>query len=270
MNATIAMEPSRRRLAICLLIAAALHTVVALNVDVPARHGRSPPPAIDLILAAPGTDVGGSHAPAIGQQPAVPLESEASALAANDGDRLSDDPASARSEPHDADEPAAATGDVPANRQTPVPPSSLLAGRSAAEIARAITDLDAERGNESASKRVRRLSGVPPADSDLAYYLESWHRKVERVGRINYPGEAKAKRLTGSLRLLVAVAADGALREVRVIASSGHAVLDEAALRIVRLAAPFSPFSPGMRESIDLLEIEHTWQFRRDRLLPAL
>ena len=118
------------------------------------------------------------------------------------------------------------------------------------------------------SPRVRRLTGPPSGDPELAYYLDSWRRKVERVGNINYPNEARTRGLSGTLRLLVAIDPDGALKDVRVLASSGHAVLDEGAVRIVHLAAPFSPFTKNMRDRVDVLEIERTWRFRNDRLTP--
>ena len=111
--------------------------------------------------------------------------------------------------------------------------------------------------------RVRRVTGTTPATPQLSYYFEAWRRKVERVGNLNYPDAARARRLYGSLRLLVAITPDGALANIRVLESSGHPVLDDAAVRIVRLAAPFAPFPPEMRRNTDVLEIVRTWQFRR-------
>lgn len=127
------------------------------------------------------------------------------------------------------------------------------------EVARAGED------RPGASGRVRRVTGVSPASPELSYYFEAWRRKVERVGNLNYPEAARARSLYGSLRLLVAIVPDGSLRDVRVLESSGHRVLDDAALRIVRLAAPFAPFPPEMRRDTDVLEIVRTWQFRASR-----
>ena len=115
------------------------------------------------------------------------------------------------------------------------------------------------------SSRIRRVTGVSPASPELSYYFEAWRRKVERVGNLNYPDAARARSLYGSLRLLVAIVPDGTLRDVRVLESSGHRVLDDAALRIVRMAAPFAPFPPEMRRNTDVLEIVRTWQFRASR-----
>jgi protein TonB len=84
------------------------------------------------------------------------------------------------------------------------------------------------------------------------------------VGNLNYPEEARRKQLYGDLTLLVTIRPDGSLKEVKVMRSSGHQVLDDAAMRIVRLAAPYPPFPAEMRKSTDLLEIVRSWQFRRN------
>lgn len=130
-----------------------------------------------------------------------------------------------------------------------------------ADALRQIVNLDA--GNLASSPRVRRIVEGRTQTAEDTWYLESWRRKVERIGRLNYPEQARANRLYGSLRLLVAIEPDGTLRDVQVVESSGHRVLDEAAVRIVRLAAPYAPFPPGMREHTDVLEIVRTWQFRK-------
>lgn len=85
---------------------------------------------------------------------------------------------------------------------------------------------------------------------------------MERVGKLNYPAEARRRDITGSLRLLVVIDADGALADVRLVESSGQAILDDAALRIVRLAAPFAPFPPSIRALADTVEIERVWRFQ--------
>jgi protein TonB len=99
---------------------------------------------------------------------------------------------------------------------------------------------------------------------DSAAYEEAWRSKVERIGNLNYPDEARRQGLSGSLILDVAIRADGSLAEVKVQRSSGSKVLDDGAIRIVRLAAPFAPLPPSIRERTDLLHIVRTWQFESD------
>ena len=130
-----------------------------------------------------------------------------------------------------------------------------------AATVRQIAALDAR--DPAGQPRIRRIVEGRTQTAEDDWYLESWRRKVERIGRLNYPGQARAKSLYGSLRLLVAIEPDGTLRDVRVVDSSGHKVLDEAAVRIVRLAAPYAPFPPGMRENTDVLEIVRTWRFQK-------
>ena len=91
-----------------------------------------------------------------------------------------------------------------------------------------------------------------------------WRQKCERIGAINYP----AGQLEGEVLILVSILSDGTLEEVRVLKSSGHRQLDQAALATVRQAAPFQPFNVEMRKSYDRLEFTRWWQFskRRTRL----
>ena len=81
------------------------------------------------------------------------------------------------------------------------------------------------------------------------------------MGNLNYPEEAKRRKLYGNLTLQVALRADGSVERVRVLRSSGFDLLDEAAVRIVELAAPFSPFPPAIRAKSDILDITRTWRF---------
>jgi protein TonB len=99
-----------------------------------------------------------------------------------------------------------------------------------------------------------------------ANYMTEWVKKVERVGNLNYPDEARRAGISGKLMLDVALNADGSVRDIRILRPSGHAVIDEAAIRIVNLAAPFAPFPPEIRKNADILHITRTWEFSTDRL----
>ena len=94
-----------------------------------------------------------------------------------------------------------------------------------------------------------------------AAYMEAWRAKVERVGNLNYPDEARRRGLSGSLILDVALNADGSVNDIVIRHSSGESVLDDAATRIVMLAAPFAPLPQNIREDTDILHITRTWQF---------
>ncbi len=109
--------------------------------------------------------------------------------------------------------------------------------------------------------RKRQLSAEATREARDAHYLDAFRRQVERVGNQNYPSLAKARKMFGDVRLLVAIKANGSLHDVRVLKSSGHRILDDAAIRSVKLSAPFDPFSAELKRDADILEIIRTWRF---------
>ena len=141
--------------------------------------------------------------------------------------------------------------------------SQLLASTQQ-EIDRLTAELD--RRTLSASKQNRRKAvNASTQEYQYASYLEAWRKKVERIGNLNYPDEAKRRKLYGNLLMHVAVKADGSIERIRIVRSSGHKILDDAALRIVRLSAPFAAFPPEIRKEVDILDITRTWQFMDGR-----
>ena len=127
-----------------------------------------------------------------------------------------------------------------------------------------IAALNAEirRKLEAQSQRPRRkFISASTREYKYAAYMEAWRAKVERVGNLNYPDEARRKRLTGSLILDVALNADGSINQITVRRSSGSKILDDAAINIVNLSSPFAPFPEQIRKETDILHITRTWQF---------
>ena len=92
-------------------------------------------------------------------------------------------------------------------------------------------------------------------------YMREWVKKVERVGNLNYPDQARREGLSGKLRMDVTLNADGTVRNITISQPSGQPVLDEAARRIVNQAAPFAPFPPEILKEADILHITRTWVF---------
>ena len=109
----------------------------------------------------------------------------------------------------------------------------------------------------------RKFVGARAAEYRFAQYVDSWRQRIERVGTLNYPEEAKARKLYGSLQLTVAIKADGEVESVEINRSSGHRVLDQAAVRIVKLASPFERFPANIKADTDILHITRTWTFTR-------
>lgn len=124
-----------------------------------------------------------------------------------------------------------------------------------------------ERSSAYAQRTRRKAISTATREYRYASYMEAWRRKVERIGNLNYPRQARELGLFGSLILHVAVRADGSIEGIRVVRSSGHDVLDQAAIRIVELSAPFAEFPPDIRRETDVLDITRTWQFQRNNQL---
>ena len=105
--------------------------------------------------------------------------------------------------------------------------------------------------------------GARAMEYRFARYVEDWRQKVERVGNANYPEVARTQKLYGSLVLTVAIKADGRIETVEIDRGSGKKILDAAAIKIVELAGPYSPFPPDIRNDTDILYITRTWSFTR-------
>jgi protein TonB len=141
----------------------------------------------------------------------------------------------------------------------PLPTAAQLLTRS---FALASLNAELQQRLDSHAKRPRRkYVSANTREYRYAAYMEAWRAKVERVGNINYPRAARERQLSGNLLLDVAIDPDGSVREVTVRRSSGHKVLDDAAVRIVEMASPYAPFPPNVLEEVDILHITRTWRF---------
>lgn len=149
-------------------------------------------------------------------------------------------------------------------RPTPAPePPRALSGLDLLDSAAAVARIEAQidRDLQELAKRPRKkFIGARAQEYRFAQYVEDWRQKVERIGTLNYPDAARG-RLYGSLLLSVTIRADGSVEKIGVHRSSGHPVLDDAAARIVRMAAPYAPFPPDIRKDYDVIEITRTWTF---------
>ncbi|MDP0588034.1 MAG: TonB family protein [Candidatus Endonucleobacter bathymodioli] len=117
-----------------------------------------------------------------------------------------------------------------------------------------------ERQAYAKRPRIRRLTAASTVQEVGADYKEKWRRKVEKIGNINYPEKARQDKLYGELSIMVAINKDGTLHDIEIVQSSGVSVLDDAAVRTIRLSAPFLPFDDDLKD-YDLLEITRTWRF---------
>lgn len=137
----------------------------------------------------------------------------------------------------------------------------MLPAEASPEVAPFALSEEAERARVRAEQPRELFITANTRESLIAEYLEGWKRKIEKVGTVNFPTEARRRGLTGSPTVEVAIAADGSLQEIKVRKSSGHEALDQAAISILELAAPFDPFPERVRAQYDVLRVAYEWQF---------
>lgn len=114
------------------------------------------------------------------------------------------------------------------------------------------------------NSRIKSVDAVNVHKFQTAIYIQQWQTKVERVGNLNYPSLARKHGFTGKLLLDVGIKYDGSIYEIRVRKSSGFKALDDAAIKIVRLGAPYAPLPPELLKELDVLIISRIWQFSNE------
>ena len=147
------------------------------------------------------------------------------------------------------------------NKSKSLDRSTLIA--ASLEMDRLQAQID-KRQEEYQKRPKRKFIGARTKEYRFAMYVESWRQKVERIGNMNYPEAAKAQKLYGQLRMTVSIKADGSLEGVVIDQKSNYPVLDEAAKRIVELAAPYAVFPEDIKKDTDILSITRTWTFTQD------
>ncbi len=151
--------------------------------------------------------------------------------------------------------------------QKPKPNSLTLLNRSL-EIASLEAQLREKRQIYAKKPRKRRLTALSAKAAADAAYLDAWRSKIETIGNSRY-SELKTRELIGSLRLLVAINPDGTVYKISLLNSSGYKALDDAAIQVVRMAAPFAPFPEELHKNTDILEIIRTWNFEKGKYLSS-
>lgn len=163
-----------------------------------------------------------------------------------------------------APEKTIASSPEPTPAATPAPSGLDLLDQTAS-VARLHAALD-DTERAVAGQPRKRFFGANVKEYRFARYIEDWRLKVERIGTLNYPEQARG-RLYGSLLMSVSIRADGEVIDAHIERSSGQPVFDEAALRIVRLGSPYAPFPPEIRADTDVIVIKRTWTFTRESRL---
>ena len=149
-----------------------------------------------------------------------------------------------------------------AQNEAPAAPNASELMNRGLEIARLEAQISRDWDRYQKRPR-RRFIGARTQEFRFARYIEDWRLKIERIGELNYPQAARDQKLYGSLVVTVSIKSDGVLEKVEINRPSGWKILDEAALHIVKLAAPFAPFPSDITKDTDILSITRTWTFTR-------
>ncbi len=271
--------PSRKRMSKALSVAVVLHVAIILGVrfqPLITEPVKSPPLRVTLDTNAnrlapvePAPEAAANHRGGGNKQatPESPVAVAQRGMNVYNTEAVEEDTREERVEPppEPAVDEALSSSEVPETESPPAPTqkrrlSATSLMRQARQIAMASAGGRIERAN--VSKNNSDNHGTSTKFSVREAYIRDWVRKVQQWGNRNFPDEARRGGLTGSLTLSVTLRSDGSVTQMSLMRSSGHDVLDQAAQRIVRLAAPYSPFPESLtKEYGHTLTIKRTWQF---------
>ena len=153
--------------------------------------------------------------------------------------------------------------------QTEIREAQMATAWQSDEISSLEARLAAKKQAYAKRPKVRTVATISTKYDRDAAYVDAFRSRVEEIGNKNYPDEAKRRNLQGHVRLLVAILPSGRVKEIVVLKSSGHRVLDQAAQQSVRLAEPFMPFPMSIRKDTDILQVIRTWKFSSADVMTA-
>ena len=258
------------RMAMTLFFAIALHAMIILGItfglhddtppenilptlDITVSNRRTPPPDEADYLAQTSQDGGGNTTERVRPTQAIPEQAPAVKPQ--------------QAAPAPAQVVTTSVAEKKHQQEDKVIPETIKPDLSATDlIERSMEMINLnEQLNESMQAYAQRPRHIYVSartqEFKYANYMSEWVKKVERVGNLNYPDDARRKGLSGKLIMDVTMNADGTVRNINILRPSGHSVIDEAAIRIVNLAAPFPPFPDEILKDADILHITRTWEF---------
>ncbi len=272
------------RLSFTIFVAAALHALIIFGIGFTHDRGNKVAPTLNITLATHDAKTPPDKADFIAQhnQQASGTASEVKELTATDRAELQDTqirdispvPQRKASEEQRPDQQVLITkADAKHHmdsKKKVSPTNEHSEKRSGEEMDTPLVDpefaslqakLDRLKQDLAKQPRIRRLTSVSTRASYDAEYLNAWAQKVEQVGNDNFPEAALRDEIFGSLRLSVLIQPNGIVEDIEILQSSGHTILDEAAVQIVKMASPFRAFPKEIRKKADKLEIIRTWRF---------
>jgi protein TonB len=258
------------RMALTLFFALAFHAMIILGItfglhddpapenilptlDITVSNRRTPPPDEADYLAQTSQEGGGNTSEKVRPTQAIPEQAPAV---------KPQQPTPAPAQVITAD-----TAEIKHHQEHEATPETVMPDITAIDLierSKEMVNLN-EQLNESMQAYAQRPRHIYVSartqEFKYANYMSEWVKKVERVGNLNYPDDARREGLSGKLIMDVTMNADGTVRNINILRPSGHTVIDEAAVRIVNLAAPFAPFPSEITKDADILHITRTWEF---------
>ena len=284
-NTDVSAALSKDRFGFTIFLSGCLHIMLIVGVGFTYLEESNSTPAVEITLAQYRSDVAPDEADFIAQEnqsgsgvldtavtPSTPFVSAFHDEVIQRVDPVPQAPTpSQQADPNDMALLTATTADFAVEEQlaeeNPETDKPISDTATPEELSLAIASLQAQLDlqQQAYAKRPRTytISSASTQKRDDALYLDSWRKRIEAVGNLNYPQQAREQEIYGSLRMLVSLRPNGTVQEIRILQGAGQRVLDEAAINIVSLAAPFDPVPPELLEQVDILEIIRTWRFHR-------
>ncbi|MBS0225368.1 MAG: energy transducer TonB [Proteobacteria bacterium] len=268
-----------QRLSATFLLSLAVHAVLLLGVGFAISKAAPVVPTLDVILTQVQTPLtpkqadflaqaanqgGGEHDkttrptdPQVGDTPS-PQEGVAARELQAQAPTLQPPPETRVVTTHDSPLATATASDTSPRGDRPLPPGERRVDVDMSE-ARLAAEID-EQTRQYAKRPKTKYVSASTREYAYASYLRQWVDRVQRVGNLNYPEEARRRRLQGSVMIGIGIRRDGSIESLQLVRSSGNRTLDDAALRIARLAEPYPPL-PKTSDNLDVLNVVRTWEF---------
>lgn len=145
------------------------------------------------------------------------------------------------------------------NQDSVIKTNNLADSKSNQDLTSMNIENNKKSNNISKSFKIKKLKSNSKVNSDEAIYLNLWQRKIESTGDNVISNEENV--LNGKVQILASIDLNGNLVNSKILISSGNAIIDNMAIKILEDAAPFSPFNETMSNEYSVLEIVRDWNF---------
>lgn len=255
---------SQQRLRKTFSVALVAHGLLLIGLSIAMPAGSPPSQSMDVTLALHQSDEAPDQAEFIAQSNQLGTDEQQQILQSQDSGRQ---PQTEQQRSNPAEQIILShSGEDNNNAQVDRPTQREPSQESNSEMGAIQAELERLKQAYSNLPRVLRMTSVSAKSADAAAYMHYFEERVEQIGNINYPREARSQGIFGQVQLVVVLLADGRIKRVEVSKGSGSRLLDQAAVRSVQLASPFNPFPKALRNR-DEIHIIRTWQYQSNNVL---